>query len=75
MAKSCIGYLTIESCWYVSAIAEYGVVISDGAISFPEPPSNPNIVAKANNTAITEETIKKHDLSLPENGVKTTLSK
>jgi hypothetical protein len=46
----------------VSAIGEYDVEINAGIITFVEPPSYPKIVARANNTAITEETIKEFSL-------------
>ena len=62
----------------VSAIAEYPVKINDGVIIFAESASYPKIVARANNTAVTEDTIRENglqnDKAFVPGLVKTTLS-
>ena len=74
-ARTCVGKTKETQCSYSSAIGEYRVQIQDGVVTFLEPPSNPRIVAIANNTAVTEDTIRQHDLMYPTGGwVRTTLS-
>lgn len=57
VAKTCTGHVKTTECYLVSAIGEYEVEVTDGIITFTEPPSYPRIVARANNTALTNETI------------------
>lgn len=62
VTKSCVGNQNVTVCYLLSAIAEYDVVITNGTISFPEPPSYPKIIEWANNTAINNETIAQYGL-------------
>jgi hypothetical protein len=63
VAKVCVGNVNATTCSMVSATAEYDVIIKDGIITFPEPPSYPKIISSANNTAMTEDTVKKYGLA------------
>lgn len=77
VAETCSGHLQTVTCSLISAIAEYDVVITDGVLTFEKPPSSPKIVAFANNTAITDQTIDIKGLKVMNRGVewiKTTLS-
>lgn len=74
VAKTCAGPVNQTDCILVSAIAAYDVIVTDRVITFAEPPSNPRIITRANNTAVTEETISKFDLQKGSNWIKTTLS-
>lgn len=58
--SSCAAYVNRTTCKLVSAIAEYPVVIEDDKVRFAEPQPYPKIIAFANNTAITNETIRKN---------------
>ena len=49
--KNCIGKFTLTACSLVSAIGEHEVAIVNETVSLVDP-SNPRIVAKANNTAV-----------------------
>ena len=49
--QNCVGKFTLTACSLVSAIGEYKVAIDNNTVSLVDP-SNPRIVAKANNTAI-----------------------
>lgn len=63
VAKTCVGNVNETICSLVSATAEYHVAVTDGVITFPEPPSYPKIISKAKNTAITESTVEKFGLA------------
>ena len=52
---TCAGTINRTSCYLVSAIAEYPIIIDSGVISFKGAVNSPRIVARANNTAITKE--------------------
>lgn len=64
VAETCSGHVNTTTCIYTSGIAEYLVHVDtfDNTIKFPEPPSNPKIVARANNTALTSKSVKEHGL-------------
>lgn len=47
---------------YVSAIGEYPIRISNGELTLLDPKALPKIIALANNTAITDETVRKLNL-------------
>jgi hypothetical protein len=53
----CAGQVNTTSCNLTSSIAEYPIIIQNDIITFAEPPSYPKIIATANNTAITAQTI------------------
>ncbi len=73
-ATKCAANVNITNCLVVSAIGEYPVHIHNGIIGFPEPPSYPRIVARANNTAVTSDTIANEGLIEPKTGaIRTTL--
>lgn len=57
-------------------MAEYSIVVSDGIISFEggKTPSHPTIIARANNTALTEQRATNFDLYDGANWIRTTLS-
>ena len=56
VTKTCAGHVNITKCYMRSAIGEYTIHISnDDIITFDEQPSYPRIVARANNTAMTQE--------------------
>lgn len=77
VAETCAGYVNTTWCSLVSAIGEYPVNINDGIITFAERPSYPKIIARANNTAITDDTIRQYGLRTRDSvsdDVKTTLS-
>ncbi len=57
ITETCTGYINITECYLVSAIAEYPIIVTNSAISFPEPPGYPKIITMANNAAINEHTI------------------
>ena len=76
VAETCAGQVNTTSCFLVSAIAEYDVTITEGVLTL-DAAAYPKIVATANNTAITEDTIEQLGLSHgsgDKNYVKTTLS-
>jgi hypothetical protein len=61
VARTCAGPVTSTHCYLRSAIAEYGVVITNETVTLKDP-ANPAFVSWANNTAITKETIDKFGL-------------
>ena len=63
VAKTCVGNVNETTCSMLSATAEYDVIITDGIITFPQAPSYPRIVSRANNTAITDATVKQYGLA------------
>ncbi|KAK5174063.1 uncharacterized protein LTR77_001143 [Saxophila tyrrhenica] len=76
VAETCAGNLNTTSCYLRSAVAEYPITVTDGTVTFAEPPSNPKIIALAENAAITDRTIAEYDLHYPPvpSYVRTTLS-
>ena len=76
VAETCVGHLNTTTCTLVSAIGEYDVLVTNNSLSFLEPPSSPTVIARANNTAITDETVNKYRLRANSDGlgVRTTLS-
>ncbi len=62
--RTCAGHFVHEECLYSSAISEYEILITNDTISLPsgEAALYPRIVARANNTAVTRETIEEFDL-------------
>ncbi|KAK3723539.1 hypothetical protein LTR37_001791 [Vermiconidia calcicola] len=74
VTQTCVGNLNRPVCDLTSAIAEYQVNINDGVITFVEPPSYPKIVAKANNTSLTDEDVAKYGLETSSGFINTTLS-
>ncbi|KAK5168607.1 uncharacterized protein LTR77_005916 [Saxophila tyrrhenica] len=75
VARSCVGHVNTTSCYMVSAVGEYEVEITDGVVTFAEPPSYPRIVARANNTALTDKTVADFQLAINhvDNAINTTL--
>lgn len=61
VAKTCAGPVNSTHCRLQSAIAEYEIQISDNVITLKDP-SNPTLIAWANNTAVTNATISKYGL-------------
>lgn len=74
ITKTCAGKRNITTCYLVSAVAEYRVEIANGILHFVEPPSYPRIIALANNTAITSETVERFGLIVNGTWTRTTLS-
>ncbi len=60
------GYVNTTTCSMTSAIAEYPIMIKDQTITFPDPPSYPKIIALANNTAMTNETMSQPGNYIPD---------
>lgn len=56
------GLVNRTECYLVSATGEYPIEITAGVVKFPEPPSFPEIVSWANNTAVTAATIEQFGL-------------
>lgn len=75
VAETCAGPVKSTHCYLRSAIADYKVVVTNDSVALQDP-GNPEWVAWANNTALTEERISKHQLRESEDSswVKTTLS-
>ena len=63
---TCAGNVNKTTCYLVSAIGEYNVSVTDGVVKFHEPPSYPKIISRANNTAITPDTIERFGLRYAE---------
>ncbi len=61
VAKTCAGPINASHCYLRSAIAEYEVVVKNGAITLVDP-ANPTFISWANNTAINNATINKFGL-------------
>lgn len=57
---TCAAYVNKTICYLVSAVAEYPVLVENNTVRFTEPQPYPKIVALANNTALTNETIKEY---------------
>lgn len=74
VSQKCAGPLVTTNCYLVSAIAEYPVITKDAVISLAEIPYSPRIVAYANNTAITDETIFEYGLNNGHGGIYSTLA-
>lgn len=55
--SSCAAYVNTTSCRLVSAIALYPATIENDTVKFSSSQSYPEIVARANNTALTNRTI------------------
>lgn len=59
--SSCAAFVNTTTCYLRSAIAEYPVVIAEGGtVEFDQPQPYPEIIALANNTALTNESIREH---------------
>ena len=61
VAKTCAGPVNSTHCYLRSAIAEYEVRVTNGAVTLIDP-ANPTFIAWANNTAITNATIDRYHL-------------
>jgi hypothetical protein len=70
--RSCSAHVNSTTCYYVSAVGEYSVLVKDDIISTVGPP---RILMEANNTAINNATIARYHLTtVSEEYVDTTLS-
>lgn len=75
VSQGCKGKFNKETCHYASAIGEYHVQIKGSVVTFLESPAHPKILEYSNNTALTNQTIERHDLMYPSGGyIRTTLS-
>jgi hypothetical protein len=72
--QTCAGPVNTTSCFLVSAIADYPVIIDNGILSLAEAPYSPKIVARANNTAITKKTVSEYGLNNGYGGIFSTLT-
>jgi hypothetical protein len=74
VADTCAGTINSTHCYLRSAVAEYDVTVTNKTITLQNA-AEPRFVAWANNTAITNETISKFDLQVPQSPgwIKTTL--
>jgi hypothetical protein len=61
VAKTCAGPVNSSHCYLRSAIAEYEVRVTNGAVTLIDP-ANPTFISWANNTAITNSTIHRFHL-------------
>lgn len=58
--STCAGNVNMTKCYLVSAIGEYAVTIERDALQLAGPHGDPKIVKRANNTALTNDTITKN---------------
>lgn len=64
IVETCTGHMIYTQCFYSSAIADYDVQIINNTIAPLEHDAalHPKIISRANNTALTDETIRKFGL-------------
>ncbi len=74
LTKTCSGPVNATTCFLVSATGEYDVNVENCVITFADPPTRPRVIQTANNTAITQQTIKEYGLDTGGGWIKTTLS-
>ena len=67
LVRDCVGQFEYNECYYSSAIAQYDVRITNDTIQRLDYDAalHPRIIARANNTAVTDMTAEEHGLQNP----------